>query len=683
LLYIYEKTHNTLFCHGKILYAAALKLQSVMDEIRTLHVSPNASECGNGGPLSPACLAMAVQIASKESTKTIIHLQAGTYAIPEPMRFGPEMSHVEFRAQTGNPVVFDGGGVISDWSEVEIDLLQSTSQKVWASDVSQLTSSHGEFKFFSANGQPRERCRYPAKEQISAAKTKSHLDCVLPESVTRFQETDDWELVLFYDWVCRRLAIKGTNNEGIDFVHDKTTWGKEAVFFIENMPLEFLSPGKWKLEKDSQTLYYFPIEGESLEQFQATAALAPRLLELRGNPETGNYVEDLVFDGITFCHTGDTARVNSNQADWSCSAAITLTGALNCRFDNCTFSNLSGWAISLQDGCRTNTIADCRFENLGAGGIMANGSTVPGHPGVTGLNRFMRNTFSHGGLTWGGAVAILLRHSPGNLVDDNEISYFRYTGISCGWKWGYGENISRDNIISNNHIHHLGSDRLLVDMGGIYTLGIQPGTVIRGNLIHDISGKSISWGIYLDEGSTDILVEENLVYHVASECFHVHYGRNNLVRNNVFGFAADGICSITRGTMDMDCQFTPGDKAATLENNILLSAGSPFYVKYILDYDIKEDLHCFAANNNLLHAIRSEKPVVAADGYHCFEHSYQETFDFDGWKELGFDENSILIGPDQPEIPSNILRQNANPEAARLYALLMQEVMENGQLPNH
>lgn len=617
-------------------------------------------------------------MAAKESAKTVIHLQAGTYAVPEPLRFGPEMSQVEFRASTNDPVVFDGGIAISDWHEVEIDLLQSSPRKVWAADVSQLISSHGEFKFFSTNGQPRDRCRYPAEEQISAEKTESHLDCALPESVTRFQETDDWELVLFYDWVCRRLAIKGTDKEGLDFIPDKTKWGKEAVFFIENMPLEFLSPGKWKLEKDSQTLYYFPMEGESLEQFQATAALAPRLLELQGDPETEQYVEELVFDGITFCHTGDTARVNSNQADWSCSAAVTLAGALNCRFENCAFSNLSGWALSFQDGCRANTITNCRFENLGAGGIMANGSTTPDHPGVTGFNRFIGNTLSQGGRTWGGAVAILLRHSPGNLVDSNEISYFRYSGISCGWKWGYGENISRDNIISNNHIHHLGSDRLLVDMGGIYTLGRQPGTIIRGNTIHKISGGSISWGIYLDEGSSAIVVEENLVYHVASECFHIHYGLNNLVKNNLFAFAGDGICSITRGTMDMNCQFTPGEKAARFENNLLISDGVPFYVKYILDLDIKEDLQCIAANNNLLHEIRSEKPVVAADGYHCHHHSYKETFDFDEWRELGFDQQSTLIGPDQPVIPSPLVHQMPNPKMAELYEQLQKALKKNG-----
>ena len=44
--------------------------------------------------------------------------------------------------------------------------------------------------------------------------------------------------------------------------------------------------------------------------------------------------------------------------------------------------------------------------------------------------------------------------------------------------------IAKGNIIEFNHVHHIGirSDAegpILSDMGGIYTLGVQPGTIIR------------------------------------------------------------------------------------------------------------------------------------------------------------------------------------------------------------
>jgi hypothetical protein len=55
------------------------------------------------------------------------------------------------------------------------------------------------------------------------------------------------------------------------------------------------------------------------------------------------------------------------------------------------------------------------------------------------------------------------------------------------------------------------------DGGGIYTLGFQPGTIIRHNHVHDIqkgpyAHHSPNLGLYFDAGSSGFLVKENLVY---------------------------------------------------------------------------------------------------------------------------------------------------------------------------
>jgi hypothetical protein len=77
--------------------------------------------------------------------------------------------------------------------------------------------------------------------------------------------------------------------------------------------------------------------------------------------------------------------------------------------------------------------------------------------------------------------------------------------------------------------------QILSDGGGIYMLGLQPGSKILHNRIHDVkinAGRAESNGMFLDEGTTDVVVANNLIYNIAKSPLRFHRATTNLVKGN-------------------------------------------------------------------------------------------------------------------------------------------------------
>jgi len=147
---------------------------------------------------------------------------------------------------------------------------------------------------------------------------------------------------------------------------------------------------------------------------------------------------------------------------------------------------------------------------------------------------------SDGGLVHYSAHGIWLGITDGSHVAHNVVRRFPYSAVSVGWSWNDKPTPCKDNVIERNHIHD--AMMLLADGGGIYSLGFQPGTVMRGNLIHDVhrsafTGRAPNNGIFFDQGSKGYLVEDNVIYSTAQDPVRYNQSGQDLLdfRRNFLG----------------------------------------------------------------------------------------------------------------------------------------------------
>ncbi len=528
-----------------------------------------------------------------------VYLRGGIYFLDETVVFTPEDSgtekypirYVQFGNET--PVLSGGRAITPEWTANGPGQIQATLPEV----------KNGEWYFYQlfVDGERWTRARTPNEGFHTMVgdvplEGPAHFTFQEGDIKKEWAEYGDVDVIGLSKWTEIRMPIVE-----VDDAHHTATltkpvpnssWQgeKDPRYWIENAPEALDQPGEWRLERKTGIL---TLNLKSPER--PASVIAPRLqnlIRLEGDPQAGKTVSYLSFEGLAFQHSR-APRLEQGYADTQAAhdidAAFMATGAENCRVQACRFSQLGNYAVEFNQGCKYNRIAGNEMSDLGAGGVkIGEGALRTETPLITQHNEVTDNRIHHIGIVYPAAVGVWVGQSDHNTIAHNHIHHTYYTGISVGWTWGYAPTGAHHNIIEFNHVHDIGQG-ILSDMGGIYTLGTQPGTVIRNNIFHDIYSYSYGgWGIYPDEGSTRILIENNITYRTKSAGFHQHYGKENTVRNNIFALAKEYQVMRTRAEEHLSFTFEHNivyfDEGALLGSNW---SGSNYRFDYNLYWNPK------------------------------------------------------------------------------------------------
>ena len=550
-------------------------------------ISPKGSDFNDGTRQSPKATLTSALRQAREWRRTednriqggiTIYMEGGTYAFHEPVFIRPEDSGTKesptiIRSVGDEKVILSGGISINGWKK---------QGKVWVADVPVFNGRPLDFRQLWVNGKKAVRARdvedFEKMNRICSVDEKNEILYVPAVSIRRLIDNKGnlkakyAEMVLHQMWCVANLRIRSVEVQGdsaairfhqpesrIQFEHlwprpMVTTDGHNSAFYLTNARELQDVPGEWYHDIDARKVYYYPREGEKMQEAEVIVPAVETLVRVEGTVDRP--VCHIRFEKITFSYTTwmrpsekghvplqagmyltDGYRIDpkmqrnylnhplDNQG-WlgRPAAAVRVVAARQIDFERCRFEHLGSTGLDYEEAVQGGVVRGCLFRDIAGNGLLvgsfspaAHETHLPYDPAdrreVCTQQQINNCYFTEIGNEDWGCLAIAAGYVGDVNIEHNEISEVPYSGISLGWGWTQTVNCMRNNRVHANLIHHYAKH--MYDVAGIYTLGSQPKSYVTENCVHSIYKPGYvhdpnHWFyLYTDEGSSFITVRDN------------------------------------------------------------------------------------------------------------------------------------------------------------------------------
>ena len=546
-------------------------------------VSPKGNDFNDGTRQSPKATLTAALRQAREWRRTgddrmqggiTVYMEGGTYALYEPVFIRPEDSGTKesptvIRSAADEKVVLSGGVRIKNWKK---------QGKLWVADVPTFNGRPLDFRQLWVNGVKAVRARdvedFEKMNRICSVDEKNEILYVPAVSIRRLIDNKGnlkakyAEMVLHQMWCVANLRIRSVEVQGdsaairfhqpesrIQFEHPwprpmVTTDGHNSAFYLTNARELQDVPGEWYHDIDARKVYYYPREGEKMQEAEVIVPAVETLVRVEGTLDRP--VCHIRFEKITFSYTTwmrpsekghvplqagmyltDGYRIDPKmQRDYlnhpldnqgwlgRPAAAVRIAAAKQIDFERCRFEHLGSTGLDYEEAVQDG----CLFRDIAGNGLLAGSFSPAAHEThlpydpadrreVCTHQQINNCYFTEVGNEDWGCLAIAAGYVSDINIEHNEISEVPYSGISLGWGWTQTVNCMRNNRVHANLIHHYAKH--MYDVAGIYTLGSQPKSYVTENCVHSIYKPGYvhdpnHWFyLYTDEGSSFITVRDN------------------------------------------------------------------------------------------------------------------------------------------------------------------------------